>query len=77
MPSILVRDLDPEVVRRLKAAGKANGRSLQREIHEALRQAGLRRLAETRRLSAKWRRRLRNSTFTDSTALIREDRDAR
>jgi antitoxin FitA len=77
MANLLVRNLDEDVLRALKAAAKAHGRSLQAEIHEVLRNASVRRLAETRRLSARWLRRLRDSTQSDSTALIREDRDTR
>jgi plasmid stability protein len=77
MPNILVRNLDQEVLEQLKSAAKAHGRSLQAEIHEALRSAGTRRLAETRRLSSHWLKRLERSKHTDSTTLIREDRDTR
>ena len=77
MANVLVRDLDDEIVKQLKAAAKAHGRSLQAEIHAVLRNAGVRSLAETRRLSTRWLKRLRGSTHTDSAALIREDRDVR
>jgi plasmid stability protein len=75
MANILVRNLDDGVLKQLKAAAKAHGRSLQAEIHEVLRNASARRLAETRRISAHWLKRLRGSTHSDSAALIREDRD--
>ena len=77
MPNVLVRDLDAEVLKQLKASAKANGRSLQAEIHDVLRRAGTRNLAETRRLSARWLKRLSRSKHSDSVELIREDRDAR
>lgn len=77
MPNVLVRDLDDDVLKQLKASAKANRRSLQAEIHEVLRRAGARNLAETRRLSAQWLKRLRSSPHFDSTAGIRKDRDAR
>jgi plasmid stability protein len=77
MANILIRDLDDEVLARLKATAKAHGRSLQAEIHSVLQAASIRSLAETRRLSARWIRRLGDSSRSDSTALIREDRDAR
>jgi plasmid stability protein len=77
MANILIRDLDAEVVARLKAAAKAHGRSLQAEIHQILEGASARNLAETRRLSAQWLKRLTGSSQSDSTKLIREDRDAR
>jgi plasmid stability protein len=77
MANLLVRNLDEDVLKALKAAAKAHGRSLQAEIHEVLRNASARRLAETRRLSSRWLERLRGSMQSDSAALIREDRDAR
>lgn len=77
MPNILIRDLDNEVLARLKGAAKAHGRSLQAELHEVLERASTRSLAETRRLSARWLKRLRGSAQSDSTMLIRGDRDAR
>jgi len=77
MANLLIRDLDEDVVKQLKAAAKAHGRSLQAEIHDALQRAGTRSLAETRRLSRRWMKRLRDTTLSDSTALIREDRDRR
>lgn len=77
MPSVLIRDLDDVVLRQLKAAAKANGRSLQAEIHEVLRRANTTNLAETRRLSAKWLKRLGRSGHSDSAELIRADRNSR
>jgi plasmid stability protein len=77
MPNVLIRDLDDDVLKQLKAAAKANRRSLQAEIHDVLRRANARNLAETRRLSTKWLKRLSGPNHSDSAALIREDRDAR
>ena len=77
MANILVRNLDDAVLRQLKSAAKSHRRSLQAEIHEVLRNASTRRLAETRRLSAQWLKRLGGSVHTDSAALIREDRETR
>ena len=77
MASVLVRDLDDEVLKRLKASARAHGRSLQAEIHEVLHHATARSLAETRRLSARWLKRLHGSRHSDSTTLIRDDRDKR
>jgi plasmid stability protein len=77
MANVLVRNLDEEILAQLKKAAKAHGRSLQAEIHEVLRNASTRRLAETRRVSAQWLKRLAGSTQKDSAALIRADREAR
>jgi plasmid stability protein len=76
MPHVLIRNLDDDVLKQLKAAAKANRRSLQAEIHDVLRRAHTRSLAETRRLSAKWLKRLSRPNHSDSAALIREDRNA-
>ena len=77
MANILIRGLDDDVLKQLKAAAKAHGRSLQAEIHDVLQSASTRNLAETRRLSAQWLKRLRRSSQSDSAVTIREDRDAR
>jgi len=77
MANLLIRDLDADVLARLKAAAKSRGRSLQGEIHDALERAATSSLADTRRLSARWLKRLRGSSQSDSTRLIREDRNAR
>ena len=77
MANFLIRDLDDRVLKELKSAARARGRSLQAEIHDALRQASVRNLAETRALSAQWLKSLRVRTPSDSTRLIREDRDTR
>lgn len=77
MADVLIRNLDPELLEQLKASARENGRSLQGEIHEALRNAVDLRVAHTRELSAAWHRRLAERTFGDSAPLIRADRDER
>ena len=77
MAHVLVRDLDDDVLKQLKASAKAHGRSLQAEIHDVLQRAGIRNLAETRRVSARWLKRLQHSSQSDSAVMIRKDRDAR
>jgi hypothetical protein len=77
MANLLIRDLDNQVLSRLKLAARAHGRSLQGEIHDALQRASTRSLAETRRLSKEWLKRLRVTSQSDSTELIREAREKR
>jgi plasmid stability protein len=78
MGSILVRDLDQETIERLKERARSNGRSLQHEVKALLeRAADTLTMREARRLSERWGRRLRGRSFSDSTELIREDRDSR
>jgi len=66
MSDILIRDIDPEVLARIKASAKSNHRK-----------ASVLSLAQTRRLSARWLRRLQHSLQSDSVDLIREERDSR
>jgi plasmid stability protein len=78
MGSILVRGLDPKAIERLKARARLNGRSLQQEVKALLEvAAGTLTMREAQWLSERWRRRLRRRSFSDSTRLIREDRDSR
>lgn len=76
MPDVLVRGLAPAVVARLKAQAKRKGRSLQAEMKEIL-ETGARPPDESdipeaiRRVRAMFRGR----RFSDSTPLIREDRE--
>ncbi len=77
MGSLLIRDLDEEIMSRLKLAAKAHGRSLQGENHDALERASMRSLAETRRLSQRWLQDVARSPQSDSTKLIRRAREER
>lgn len=76
MAQILVRNLDEEVVNRLKKRAQSQGRSLQAEVKSILEEAArfdkedlLRKLDEVRKS-------LRKKKFSDSTKIIREFRDA-
>ncbi|MCI0351762.1 MAG: hypothetical protein L0Z53_20270 [Acidobacteriales bacterium] len=77
MANILIRDLDDRVLARLKAAARTHGRSLQGELHDALQRASTSSLAGTRRLSARWVKKLHRSSHSDSTALVRAAREER
>jgi plasmid stability protein len=78
MPQILVRGLDRKTVERLKVRARIGGRSLQQEVKDILERAATAlTMAEARRLSTSWQRRLAGGAFTDSAELIREDRDSR
>jgi plasmid stability protein len=76
MASVLVRDLDPAVVDRLKARAEENGRSLQKELKTVLEQAAAQATwAEARANIERVRRRFAGREFSDSTELVREERD--
>ena len=75
MPDILVRGLDGYVVNRLKAVAKQHGKSLQSEVKTILTQAVPFSRKEAIERSHYWLKKLSGRKQSDSTALIREDRD--
>jgi plasmid stability protein len=76
MHRILIRDLDPATVERLKQRARRHGRSLQKEAKAILEEAANRlSVEEARRVAEDWHRRLAGREFSDSADLIREDRD--
>jgi antitoxin FitA len=76
MAQILVRDLDPAVVERLKQQAKRNHRSLQAEVRAILEGAAHERSkAETLARADVIRALLGHRQFSDSADLIREDRE--
>jgi len=76
MAQVLVRQLDDKIVDRLKKRAKEHGRSLQSEVKTILEDAVPDYEGAWKRIEG-LRKRLRKSgrTFSDSAALIREDRD--
>ena len=76
MASVLVRDLDPAVVERLKLRAEENHRSLQKELKAILEIAAAQATwAEARAAAERVRQMLGGRQFSDSTELVREDRD--
>lgn len=75
MTEILVRDLDPEIVTRLKTRARLHGRSLQKEIKMILEESAPADFRETIALTQAWQKKLGKRTFSDSTDQIREDRN--
>ena len=76
MSNILVRDLDDKIIGRLKAIAKNHGRSLQGEVKAILTDAiSFLSMKEAASVVAGWRKKLKGRQFSDSTDLIREDRD--
>lgn len=74
MSNILVRDLNPSVVGRLKAIAKRHGRSLQKEVKAILTEAASFLAAEAASASVKWQTNLSGRVFRNSADSIREDR---
>jgi plasmid stability protein len=79
MPDLLIRDVDPAMVERLKAQAKRNGRSMQAEAREILEK-------NVQMTMAEWLERMAELTKDDPpwqpgdptvAELIREERDER
>jgi plasmid stability protein len=75
VPDLLLRDLDPELMQRLKEQAKRSGRSVQAEIKTILaNNIGLPWDQAVREME-EFRKRFAGRTFSDSSELIREDRE--
>jgi len=75
MAQLLVRNLNRTVVERLRRRARRGGRSVESEVRAILEQAAQADMASARTLANRIRTRLRGRRFSDSTALVREDRD--
>jgi plasmid stability protein len=75
MSDILVRGLNAQTLKRLKARARRHGRSLQGETRLLLERAAGAGTGEVAHMLAKWRRKFAGRRFADSVDLIREDRD--
>ena len=73
MPDILIRGLDPQALKRLKARAKRHGRSLQGEARSVLENAAGQSVVEVLTSARQWRKKL-GRHFESSVELIREDR---
>ena len=80
MADLTIRNLDDKVIERLKRRAKANKRSLEAEVRDLLEQSVKPMKPMSRKEFIKEARRIRAMTpdvpRTDSTLLIREDRDS-
>ena len=83
MAQILVENLDPTIVEKLETLAKQHGRSLQEELKYILQQAAEKAthyhsgadIEKAREAVARAQVRYAGKTFSDSTELIREDRE--
>ena len=77
MAQILVRNVDEEIVARLKQRAANNGRSLQAEVKMVLEQASGIDTINVWQKVEQFRTKMQKSgqTFSDSAALLREDRE--
>jgi plasmid stability protein len=77
MADVTIHEIDPELLERLEARARAFGRSLEEEILAIIRRdvPKHRSRESLRRAAHASHERLRGRVFSDSTDLIREDRD--
>ncbi len=74
MAELLVRNLNPDIVDRLKARARQHGRSLQSEVQRILEEAAGRRMEDARALADRIRASLAGLPQSDSVELLAEDR---
>lgn len=77
MAQILVRNLDENIVERLKKRAKEGGRSLQSEVKFILEQAAVESKVDmnaARRISEEFRQRFKGRRFPNTVELIRKER---
>ena len=75
MPDVLVRNLDEETVNGLKMRAKRKGRSLQAELRVILTDAAEDRRERAIQAMEEIQARFAGRRFSDSSELIREDRE--
>ena len=75
MAQVLIRNLDDAALERLKARAARKGISLERELRTLITDAAAADRSGFRARAAALRERLAGRRHSDSTALIREDRD--
>jgi antitoxin FitA len=75
MAQIIVRNLDDDIVNRLKMRALDNDRSLEAEVRHILEQSAKVDIAQARLIVMERRKKLQGRKFADSVELIREDRD--
>jgi plasmid stability protein len=74
MAQVVIRDLDDETIRRLRARARRHGRSLQREVKLILTRAAGLSFNDARKLAQQWHKKLAGREIPDISDLIRQDR---
>jgi plasmid stability protein len=75
MAQVVVRGLDAQVVEKLRQRAQRSGRSLEAELRLVLKQAASEDFVSARAAVERVRAMFGGRRFTDSTKLVREDRD--
>lgn len=75
MPNVLVRDVDETILTKLKDQAQRNGRSLQSEVLAILTNFVSSNTLSDEETATRIKDALRGRMFSDSAALLREDRE--
>ncbi len=75
MAQVVVRNVDDAAIKRLKSRAARKGHSLEQELRLVIAEASREDHAEFWDRAAEIKASLRGRKFSDTTALIREDRD--
>jgi antitoxin FitA len=75
MAQLLVRNLEPALVNRLKDQARQHGRSLQEEVKAILKASARLSPSEARANAEQGRQHLKGRIKSDSSELVREDRE--
>ena len=75
MSQLLIRNIDDTLLKRLKLRAKEHHRSLQGELRSIVEAATKWSIKEASDITQQWHKRLAGGTFSDSAALLREDRN--
>lgn len=75
MAQVVIRNIDDEAIRRLKSRAARKGVSLERELRTILTEAARADRRGFGERAATFRRKLAGRRHSDSTALIRKDRE--
>jgi len=75
MGQIIIRNVDDLVIERLRERARGKGVSFQQELREIVTAASCSDRAGFRRRASELRRHVARKTHTDSTVLVRADRD--
>jgi antitoxin FitA len=75
MADLLIRNVESGVIKNLKILAKHHHRSLQNELKCIIEGATKLSMEEVKNTSVFWHKKYSGKSFTDSTELLRKDRD--
>ena len=74
MAQIIIRNLEADIVDKLKLRAKQHGRSLESEARQILTQSAGLDLGQAKKLAKQWHKKLSGQKFPETAKLLRQDR---